>query len=816
MLRGRERQRVAVDAVLDRARSGRAGVLVLRGEAGSGKTSLLRAARRAAADFTPGSRLALLCVDDAHRLDLGWLLDALPELEGEPVAVLIASEEPVAGLPTTEVEPLDHATSVRVLRDLVPGLPAGTADDVARTASGNPLALVELARSLTSAQLGGVEPPPAVLPPGGSLRARLRARLHALAPGARRALAMALVDDEVDVDALVRVPALEVADVQEAAALMDPRPVVRATLLAELPLADRCAAHVALAEALPAGPRRTWHEAVLAAGARDDHADRLAASAAAARTRGDFASAARDHGRAAALTTAPDTRARRLLSAAADHWRRGLPHRSRAVLREVAPLSDQADVRALADLVRGGVEVGSGPPDAAARRLVRAAGELLHRDRDLAVTALGLAGEAAAVAGDHALHRDAARLAATWRRPDEPPASRLTLDHLVGTAAGYAGRHDEAVPVLRAVVDLAERVPNATAKIRGGHAAHVLGDADRARALTDRGVDAAREGGLVALVPWALAHRALTALTVDGHEAALTAAFEGVHAATAAGQHNAVAEHLVILALLAALRGDADTARHRVDAAADQVRRLGLGRSGTVGAWASACADLVRDRPADALRRMRCATVRGVHAGIEVMASPDIVEAAVRAGEPDTADRALRRYEAWARSTGAPSGLAVSHRCRALVSAGPEAEEHFAEAVRLHRAAGTPLELAKTELFYANRLRRGRKPRRARELLHDAVRHFERYEADHWAERARAELRAAGEPVGQGPGRAADRAAGLTPQQRQIARLVAEGATNREVAARLFLSRRTVEHHLRNIFTRLDIRSRAELAGFVD
>ncbi|MFD7655187.1 LuxR C-terminal-related transcriptional regulator, partial [Actinosynnema sp. NPDC059797] len=457
-------------------------------------------------------------------------------------------------------------------------------------------------------------------------------------------------------------------------------------------------------------------------------------------------------------------------------------------------------------------------PDAAARRLVRPAGELLHRDRDLAVTALGLAGEAAAVAGDHALHRDTARLAATWRRPDEPPASRLTLDHLVGTAAGYAGRHDEAVPLLRSVVDLAERVPNATAKIRGGHAAHVLGDADRARALADRGVDAARESGLVALVPWALAHRALTALTADGHEATLTAAFEGVHAATAAGQHNAVAEHLVILALLAALRGDADTARHRVDAAADQVRRLGLGRSGTVGAWASACADLVRDRPADALRRMRCATVRGVHAGIEVMASPDVVEAAVRAGEPDTADRALRRYEAWARSTGAPSRLAVSHRCRALVSAGPEAEEHFAEAVRLHRAAGTPLELAKTELFYASRLRRGRKPRRARELLHDAVRHFEQYEADHWAERARAELRAAGEPVGQGraPGRAADRAAGLTPQQRQIARLVAEGATNREVAARLFLSRRTVEHHLRNIFTRLDIRSRAELAGFVD
>ncbi|MFT7839665.1 LuxR C-terminal-related transcriptional regulator [Saccharothrix sp. BKS2] len=812
MLRGRDRQRVAVDAVLDRARSGRAGVLVLRGEAGSGKTSLLRAARRAAADFTPGSRLTLLCVDDAHRLDLGWLLDALPELEDEPVAVLIASEEPVADLPTAEVEPLDHATSVRVLRDLVPGLPAELADDVARTAGGNPLALVELVRSLTSAQLGGVEPPPWVLPPGGALRARLRARLRALTPGARRALALALVDDEVDVDALVRVPALAVADVQEAGALMDPRPVVRATLLAELPLADRCAAHAALAEALPDGPRRTWHEAVLAPGARDAQADRLATAAAAARVRGDFASAARDHGRAAALTTEADTRARRLLSAAADHWRRGLPHRSRAVLREVAPLSDHAEVRALADLVRGGVEVGAGPPDVAARRLVRAAGELLDRDRGLAVTALGFAGEAAAVAGDHVLHDEVARLAAAWRRPDELPAARLALDHLIGTAASYAGRHGDAAPALRSVVDLAERLPGATAKIWGGHAAYVLGDAGRAHALADRGVGAARESGLVALVPWALGHRALTALMVDGHEAALTAAFEGVHAATATGQHNAVADHLMILALLAALRGDADTALHRIDTAADQVRRLGLGRSGTVGAWASACVDLVRDRPADALRRMRGATVRGVHEGIKALASPDIVEAAVRSGRPDTADRALHRYEAWARSTGATSRLAVSHRCRALVSAGAEAEEHFSEAVRLHHAAGTALELAKTELFYATRLRRGRKPRRARELLHDAVQHFEHYEADHWAERARAELRATGEPVEP----AGDRGAELTPQQRQIARLVAEGATNREVAARLFLSRRTVEHHLRNIFTRLDIRSRVELVKFLD
>ncbi|MFD7660635.1 helix-turn-helix transcriptional regulator, partial [Actinosynnema sp. NPDC059797] len=136
--------------------------------------------------------------------------------------------------------------------------------------------------------------------------------------------------------------------------------------------------------------------------------------------------------------------------------------------------------------------------------------------------------------------------------------------------------------------------------------------------------------------------------------------------------------------------------------------------------------------------------------------------------------------------------------------------------------SGTAMELAKTELFYGHRLRRGRRPRAARELLRDAVKIFESYEADRWTARARAELRAAGDTVAGPPGGpaggppGADPAAELTAQQVRIARLVAEGATNREVAARLFLSHRTVEHHLRNIFAKLGVRSRVELTRVLD
>ncbi|WP_367128898.1 LuxR C-terminal-related transcriptional regulator [Saccharothrix sp. HUAS TT1] len=826
MLRGRDRQRVAVDALLTRARAGRGGALVLRGGAGSGKTAALAAARQG---FAASGREVLLCVDDAHLLeDTTWLVELAAAAADEPVAVLIATEGEPYGLPWVRLDPLDHADSLRVLRELRPGLAPGLADDLADLARGNPLALTELARALTSEQLGGTTPAPDALPEDSSLRARFSARFRALSPQARFAAALTVVDDEVDADALARLPDLDLAAVEEANALLADGPLVRSTLRAEVPLALRYAAHAALAEHLPAGPRRTWHEAARAPGARDAFAERLVEAANRARRCGDYPAAARDHDRAAALAADPDARARHLIAAATDHWAHGAPRRARVALRTAARLTDSDELRARTELLRGGIDLGNGLPDVAVRRLLHAAGELVHTHRALAITALGFAGEAASIAGDHARYAETAAFAARVRRPEEPDGTRITLDHLAGMAATYAGRHEEALPVLRSVVELAERVPHPQAKIWGGQAAYTLGDAATAHELATSAVTAAHEHGLHALVPWALVYRALSALLLDHHSVAMSAAFEGVHAATAIGQHNAVVDHLTILALVAALRGDTDTAVHRIDAAAEQIAERGLGRSGTFGAWAFACVDLVLDRPADALDRLRLMAAGsggGVHTGIKVMAAPHVVEAAVGCGRPATADRALRRYEKWAGTTGSAARLALSHRCRGLLADGPRAEEHFREAIRLHRASGTAMELAKTELFYGHRLRRDRKPRAARELLRDAVKIFQRYEADRWVARARAELRASGEAVGPTPAdRTADRAgrpcadpaAGLTPQQAQIARLVAEGATNREVAARLFLSHRTVEHHLRNIFARLEVRSRVELTRMLD
>ena len=762
---------------------------MLRGEAGSGKTTLLNAVK--------STYDAMLCID-VNEID-DDLMQLAEDVVGTRAALLIATEGPPRGLPSVTLDPLDTETSLRVLHDLVPGLPGTLAADLADLAGGNLLALVELAGSLTSAQLGGIEPAPAVLPENSSLRLRWRSRFDALSAGAQHVVALVAVDEEVDA------ATLDLDAVLEAGPLFDSRRLVRTALRADVPLRLQRAAHAELAETLPPGPRRTWHQAVTNQDTQLAHA--LTAHAEHARLCGDFATAARDHDRAARLTTDPEEKAHNLLKAAADHWAHGAPHRSRAVLRTAVRLTHTPELRALMDLVVGGIDLGESLPDVAADRLVRAARALVSSRRLLAVAALGFAGEAASIAGDHRRYTAIADFAREIRRGDEPPATRLTLDHLVGMSATFDGRHDEALPALRSVIELADRVPGPQARIWASQAAYVLGDATRSNEMATSAVTAARESGFTAMVPWALVYRALSALLLDQHAAALTAATEGVHAATAIGQHNAVVDHLTILALLAALRGDADTALHRMDTAAEHITQRGLARPGTFGAWAFACVDLVRDRPADALDRLR---LHPGHAGIKVMAAPHVVEAAVACGRQSTGDKALQPFERWAGVTGSTARLALSHRCRGLLEAGT-ADEHFEEAIRLHRASGTAMELAKTELLYGNRLRRSRKPKAAREHLRDAVRIFQSYQADHWVERARAELRAAGDSTGEPKDHP-----GLTPQQAQIARLVAEGATNREIAARLFLSHRTVEHHLRNIFARLGVRSRVELTRRLD
>jgi len=464
-------------------------------------------------------------------------------------------------------------------------------------------------------------------------------------------------------------------------------------------------------------------------------------------------------------------------------------------------------------LLRAENELSDGSLAVACRMLVDVADHSACVAPGVALYALAQAGEAADALGDVAFREEVACRALAFGRQRDP-AAQLWRAHAIGMAAAMQGRHELAAGPLRRVVRLARRVDDCTVRASASIAALMLGDDRLACDLAAQAVAIARRRGEVMQEPRALAILAHCETALGRYPAALATAAEGLRLAGAAGQLNRVVELHALAALAAALQGDEETAMPHLEMMSAEVDRRGLTRPAALASWAMACLDLAADRPADAVARLRTPTgaAAPVHPAIRLLAAPYFVEAAVRAGRLDAARHAADGYERWARRAASPARQALAARCRALLLEN-EADHHFAAAVRLHRVGDSAFELARTQLLLGHHLRRGRRPRDAREPLREAVHTFERAGATRWAEHARAELRAAGDaaPVGipaSGPGTLSE----LTAQQLQISRLVAGGATNREIAARLLISPRTVDGHLRNIFNRLGIRSRVELA----
>jgi DNA-binding CsgD family transcriptional regulator len=292
---------------------------------------------------------------------------------------------------------------------------------------------------------------------------------------------------------------------------------------------------------------------------------------------------------------------------------------------------------------------------------------------------------------------------------------------------------------------------------------------------------------------------------------------EALPLARATGQASLAASLLASLGLNAALYGDRATCTARVRQARAQTGAQGAVRPETVIEYALGMLDLVSGRPAEALARLR--SLRSLRAGrgqlvLGVAATHNVVDAAMRCGDRDAAAEAMAPFEPWALSTGLPLWLAMVARCRALMAEDDDVADHeFEQALRYQAQEVSEFERARTELLFGQALRRRRRRSEAREHLRRAIDGFQLFDAPYWIEVASAELRAAGEQSGPIRPEVAEI---LTPQQLQIARLAAAGATNREVAAQLSLSQRTVDHHMRNIFARLDIRSRVELAKLID
>ncbi|ANN18688.1 LuxR family transcriptional regulator [Amycolatopsis orientalis] len=694
---------------------------------------------------------AICWVDDAQWVDaesLAALGFAARRLSGTQVGMVLASRSGSDEFESVELAPLTAEAADLLLRDR--SVPAGVRPQLVELGGGNPADLVALAAQLTPAQAAGREPVSPVL------RERLAgyaARLDAMPAEDRVRFLAAVVDS----------PASKVA---------------QATWSAAASPSDRRAAHARLA-AEGEGPDALWHLAMATATPSAPLADALAAAPAA-----DHAASARQLERAAALAVDPPVRAARLLAAADAAWQAGRPGWARLLLSRV-----DAEPGAVA-LLHGEIELRDGDPAVATHELGTAA-ELLPDP----AAALLLAGEARRLGGDLSGYRGLARTV--------PAGDGLASAHFSGLTSVYAGRHDDAVDPLEEAVRRGMGDADVAGAVWAAEAAFARGHAERAHEYAAAAVSRARLGRRHAELPWALIYLSLSAIALDRLPCARAASREGLHA-----PHNLRMEHLTLLGLAAALLGERAP---ELGEAAGGIAERGLGRPAAVSAWANACLDLAEDRPDDALSRLEdlASGVSGDQPVIRVLATPQLVEAAVLAGRPERARTALEVFDRWTLAGAEPCWLALSHRCHALTAEDPVgAERRFRAAIEAHRLAGGAVELARTRFAYATLLRRHRRTRDARDQFRDALRGFENVGATRFAERARAGLRATGETV-DAPHRSL---AGLTPQQSAITRLVAAGETNKEIARRLVISHRTVDHHLRNIFTALGVRSRVELA----
>ncbi|MFE0079570.1 helix-turn-helix transcriptional regulator [[Kitasatospora] papulosa] len=811
--------------------------------------------------ITPGALLGLLralgaeqpllvCVDDAHLWDpdsraaLGFAARRLGA--GSRVAVVIgaADETAFAGLPALRPGPLDDDAATALLDRLTDG--AADVDPVVRSellreAAGNPRLLAGLAGRLTPGQLAGRTALPYPLPGGESVLDAHAAHLDGLSCDTHTLLLLAAAAEEHEpdgagsdaalllragaraglsashLDRVLFAPAGSAGALQRAGSRVHfSHPLLRRAVLHRAPPGRRRAVHELLAGLLGGGePDRARlpalvQKACASTGPDACLAEQLERAATAPRPHGERSAAL---ARAAALSTDDALRAARFTAAAEQARLAGDTGRARAMLARVGPhLAEGA-----APYVRGMLALRDGPAADAREALLAAAELLAPHDPRRTLDALFGAAEAAWAMGDAIAYLDA------MNRVPVAAADRPTAQYRAGMCAVLAGHPDRGHALLRCCLDSAARAEDAGELLRAGACALVLGEVDAACRAGARALAVVRTRGPEALLPHALEQLAYAELRSGQHARARAHALEGLHAARRTGQRNSATHLHAVLALAASVEGPAEACAAHADAALTGAGPHGLAQAAMLATWAVARADLAAGRPGEAAARLGPLVRPGPgtgHFATRMLAVPCYVEAVVLSGRAHEAGGelavAVQEFTLWTTRTTDPQVPAQLARCRALLAPAEEAAARYEEALAHHDRAGGDFERARTRLLQGQLLRRLRRTREARGPLRDALVAFERCSARAWAGRAAGELRAAGEAVDapdrSGPGPLA----ALTPQQQRIARCVAEGATNREVAVRLSVSPRTVDHHLRNVFAALGVRSRTELARLLD
>ncbi|WP_393916567.1 AAA family ATPase [Halostreptopolyspora alba] len=778
-------------------------------------------------------------VDDAHLIDepsLEALTFVVRRLRREdPVTLLCSARDahskPVLpGVPALTLGPLPKSAVAKLLSDVALVEPTDTVRaDLLRAARGNPGAARSIVDELTSDQLCGREPLPSPLPLGRDLIERYLEHVRDLPEPTLRLLLLAAADPELAVDTLVRampdtggsVADLEPAEERGIIRVRGGRvvftdPLLRDAYYQDAPLHQRRSAHARLAETLDeqgeAGPR-AWHRAAAARGPDPRLAAELVSRVDTMCESHGYEASSVALERAAELTPVSLLRCCRLSTAAHHAWLAGDPHRAHSLLDRNRPYTVDGQSRGVVELILGHISLRGDNAIDTHIALREAAETLAPHDRHLALRAMVRSAEAASLAGDRRRHSEAAKRVADLSEADDPPAILLGAAYIIGADELFHGDYEAAVGPLRRAVALAGRTGGPTELIWACICALLLGDEPSAHTLATRAVEQARARGADALIPQALEFLVYAEFWTGRHASASGHCLTGLRLARETGQTNGVTHLTAALAMLSAIQGDEETCAVRARTATEQGTRNSLGLPVALSTWALAFLDLSKGAAGPAAHRLRSLPRCGPgqsHWAVQMLAIPHFVEAAVLHEQPARATAPLAQYERWATATGSANGLALLARCRALLTSGDEARDLFEESLRRHRSGGhNGVEYARTHLLYGAALRRQRSPGRAVEHLNHALEMFENLDARMLAGRARAELRATGDSRREGSHTSVS---SLSAQQEQIAELVAAGATNREVAAQLYISPRTVEHHLRNIFDRLNVRSRVELS----
>ncbi|QBR93376.1 helix-turn-helix transcriptional regulator [Nocardioides euryhalodurans] len=781
-------------------------------------------------------RPLVVVVDDGHLVDEASaeaLAFAARRLLTDPVALVVAVREGEPGadtwaaLPTLTLTGLDLPSAADLLAATVPGQPSTWLSRLHRATGGNPLALLELGDRADLLDPAPADSPVAV--PEAVSRAFI-GQVAGLGEEARTALLVAATDGASAATVLdacrvlgVDGPALAEAVDAGLVAVRGDRvefrhPLVRSAVYGAAPPATRRTVHRALAQVVAPGEtdRLAWHLSESAVAPDEEVARTLDDVARRAAVRGAHAIAATAHERAAALTASRSQRAERLVEAAAASWLAGRMDLALALVERALVCEPDAVLRARALELRGAVLTRSGSLSDAHATLLEAAATVESADPGLAVRIHADAVHVCFYLADaEAGMRSCAVVERLLPGVVDPDTRAIGL-MATGMALVHAGRGPAGVERVReALRSLVDTQPPTAELFRHPvrvHGALWLRERGSTRDEVNEVVARMRDRAAFGSLPLLLMQLGRDAATTDRWEDAEAAYAEAIRLAGETGQTTDLAMSLGGLAVLLGRQGRGPECAAAADEA-EQVAGVRDIRIALVWAWQGR-GDLAVGAGDPAAAVVHYERVEELLAGLgfadpDQSCAPELVEAYVHSGRVEDARRVAEAFARRAAAKDQAWSLARAARARALCAEGPAAEECFRTALALHAATPDAYETARTQLAYGAWLRRERRRVEARPVLRAALDAFEHLGAGPWAERAAQEVEATGEVARR---RDADPADHLTPQERQVAQLLAAGRTTREAAAALFLSPKTVEYHLRNVYLKLDIRSRAELA----